>query len=284
MARLNSNFGQPEGNLGRLAGWIMARENVRANRLVVEALGVGPDDRVVEIGCGPGVALADAAGRVSRGLVVGVDPSAVMVAQAKRRCRAAIDAGRAEVRRAPAAALPFADASFTRAFSVNALRHWPSAREGFAEMRRVLRPGARVVVGLRKQRQGAGAILTPTAPPMTRSPRFAPRSETSASAASSRKTTSSAGRHSSPSSVPFPGGRDEGRVHSRSLTGRSRAPSMDRVACRRPPQGTVGVGPVPNRPTPDSFLASADQCVRRPGTRGPGRWRSRHRPPPRRLA
>lgn len=157
MARLNSNFGQPEGNLGRLAGWIMARENVRANRLVVEALGVGPDDRVVEIGCGPGVALADAAGRVSRGLVVGVDPSAVMVAQAKRRCRAAIDAGRAEVRRAPAAALPFADASFTRAFSVNALRHWPSAREGFAEMRRVLRPGARVVVGLRKQRQGAGA-------------------------------------------------------------------------------------------------------------------------------
>jgi len=157
MARLNSNFGQPRGLLGRLAGWIMARENVRANRLVVELLAIGAQDRVIEVGCGPGVALADAADRASRGMAVGVDPSAVMVAQATRHCRKAIAAGRAEVSRAPAAALPFADGSFTRAFSVNALPHWPSAREGLAEVKRVLGPEARVVIALRKQRQSAGA-------------------------------------------------------------------------------------------------------------------------------
>jgi ubiquinone/menaquinone biosynthesis C-methylase UbiE len=156
MARLNKNFGEPRGNLGRLAGWIMARENVRANRLVVELLGIGAEDRVLEIGCGPGVALADAARRASRGLTVGVDPSDVMVAQAKRRCRTAIRAGRAEARCAPAAKLPFADGSFTCAFSVNALPHWPSARQGFAELRRVLRPGAHMVIALRKQREGGG--------------------------------------------------------------------------------------------------------------------------------
>ena len=61
------------------------------------------------------------------------------------------------MRQAPAAALPYPEASFTRAFSVNALPHWPSAREGLAELRRVLRPDARVVVALRKQRQSAGA-------------------------------------------------------------------------------------------------------------------------------
>ncbi|MCL4368055.1 MAG: class I SAM-dependent methyltransferase [Actinobacteria bacterium] len=106
MGTLNSNFGQPRGSLGRVAGWIMARENVRVNRLVVALLAIGPEDSVLEIGCGPGVALADAAGRASRGFVSGVDPSAVMVAQAERRCRKAIDSGRAEVRLAPAAALP----------------------------------------------------------------------------------------------------------------------------------------------------------------------------------
>lgn len=157
MARLNSNFGKPRGNLGRLAGWIMARENVQANRLVVELLAIGAEDHVIEIGCGPGVALADAAGRASRGMAVGIDPSAVMVAQAKRRCREAIAAGQAEVRCAPAAALPYADGSFTRAFSVNALPHWPSAREGLAELKRVLGPEARMVIALRKQRQCAGA-------------------------------------------------------------------------------------------------------------------------------
>ena len=156
MAPLNDNFGQPRGLLGRLAGWIMARENVRVNRLVVELLGIRAEDRVLEIGCGPGVALAEAASRASRGFVAGTDPSPVMVAQARRRCRAAIAARRAEVRQAPAAALPYPEVSFTRAFSVNALPHWPSAREGLAELHRVLRPDARVVVALRKQRQSAG--------------------------------------------------------------------------------------------------------------------------------
>ena len=156
MTRLNKNFGEPRGSLGRLAGWIMARENVRVNRLVVELLGIGAEDHVIEIGCGPGVALADAAKRASHGLAVGVDPSGIMVAQAKRRCRAAIRVGRAEVRCAPAARLPFADGTFTCAFSVNALPHWPSAREGFAELRRVLGPGARIVIALRKQRESGG--------------------------------------------------------------------------------------------------------------------------------
>ena len=157
VAPLNRNFGQPRGTLGRLAGWIMARENVGVNRAVVRLLDIGSEDRVLEIGCGPGVALADAARRASAGFAAGVDPSAVMVAQARRRCRAAIAAGRAEIEQAPAAALPYADGSFTRAFSVNALPHWPSAQAGFAELRRVLRPDARVVVALRKQRQGTGA-------------------------------------------------------------------------------------------------------------------------------
>jgi ubiquinone/menaquinone biosynthesis C-methylase UbiE len=156
VAPLNDNFGRPHGLLGRLAGWIMARENVRANRLVVELLEIRAEDRVLEIGCGPGVALAEAASRANRGFVTGADPSSVMVGQARRRCRKAIAAGRAEVRQAPAAALPYPAASFTRAFSVNALPHWPSAREGLAEVRRVLMPEARTVVALRKQRQGSG--------------------------------------------------------------------------------------------------------------------------------
>ncbi len=39
---------------------------------------------------------------------------------------------------------------------VNALPHWPSAREGFCESRRVLRPEARVVIVLRKRRRSGG--------------------------------------------------------------------------------------------------------------------------------
>jgi ubiquinone/menaquinone biosynthesis C-methylase UbiE len=157
MAPLNRNFGEPSGLLGRLAGWIMAHENVRANEIMVELLDIRSEDRVLEVGCGPGVALAECARRAPQGFVAGVDPSAEMVAQASRRCRAGIAAGRTEVKRASAACLPYPDATFSRILSVNAIPHWPSVEAGFAEIRRVAQPGARAVMALRKQRASGGA-------------------------------------------------------------------------------------------------------------------------------
>ena len=68
-------FKRPSGVLGRLAGWIMARRNLRRNEWVVSLLGIEPNHHVLEIGCGPGVALELAAELATRGRVVGVDHS-----------------------------------------------------------------------------------------------------------------------------------------------------------------------------------------------------------------
>jgi ubiquinone/menaquinone biosynthesis C-methylase UbiE len=113
----------------------MALENRRANRLVIELLDLQPDDYVLEIGCGPGVALAQAASKAK--FAVGADPSEVMVAQARRRCRSAIHAERAEVTTAPADELPFDDDFFTCAFTVHTMHHWPCLPDGLRELRRV---------------------------------------------------------------------------------------------------------------------------------------------------
>lgn len=156
LSSFNRQFGRPEGPLGHLAGWIMARENVRANRLVVERLQIGPDDHVLEVGCGPGVALRAASERADRGLVVGIDPSLVMVGQARSRLRRSIRAGRCDVQCAPAEALPFPPASFTRAFTINTIDHWDSIPEGFEELSRVLAPAARLGIAQRRQRAEAG--------------------------------------------------------------------------------------------------------------------------------
>jgi ubiquinone/menaquinone biosynthesis C-methylase UbiE len=153
---LFSQFGHPRGTLGRLAGRVMAWENARANALVVELLGVGADDAVLDVGSGPGVAVAAALARAPRGFVAGVDDAPVMVGQARRRNRAAIRAGRAAVELGDAAALPFPAGRFTRALAVNAIRHWDDVPAGVRELHRVLRPGGRVVIALRAQRD-AGA-------------------------------------------------------------------------------------------------------------------------------
>src|SRR5918996_2966738 len=90
-------FGHPHGIGGRLAGWVMAHRasNRRRNRWVASLLDLQPTDRVLEIGFGPGLAIAELSRRVGpSGHVYGVDRSDVMLRQATRRNAAAIQAGR----------------------------------------------------------------------------------------------------------------------------------------------------------------------------------------------
>src|SRR5688572_12852582 len=90
-----AQFHHPTGAAGHVAGWIMGRRssNVARNRWAAQLLDVQPTDHVIELGCGPGVAIAALADRAVRGLVVGVDHSLVMIRQARRRNRAAVRAG-----------------------------------------------------------------------------------------------------------------------------------------------------------------------------------------------
>jgi arsenite methyltransferase len=148
-------FGVPRGLPGRIGGRLMAIEHARIYSFVVDALDPRPDDRILEVGSGSGVAAALVAERA--GFVAAVDPSPVMTAQARRRLRAAMAAGRAEAVQAPAEQLPYADESFTGAFTIFSLHHWSDRGQGLSEVRRVLRPGGRLLVCERVEGHGHGS-------------------------------------------------------------------------------------------------------------------------------
>ena len=139
---LYRTFGRPDGLLGRLGGLVMARMNGRCGAWVLDQLDVGNGDRVLEIGIGPGVVVREAAKRTPNGLVAGVDPSEIMLAQATRRNAAAIGSGQVVLRRAEAADLPFPDASFDKVLAINSMQVWPDPVAGLAEVRRVVAHGS----------------------------------------------------------------------------------------------------------------------------------------------
>ena len=149
-------FSCPRGPLGHVAGRLMARMNAPLNDWVVDLLAVGAADRVLEVGYGPGLGIERATRRATEGRVAGVDLSYVMCRQASRRNRAAIQAGRADLRVGHAGKLPFDDGAFTRAFSINSLKFWPVAQEGLAELHRTLAPGGRLVLAHRMKRDDVG--------------------------------------------------------------------------------------------------------------------------------
>jgi len=157
----------PHGFLGRVIGWLMNRHNANMNAFAVRALDLKPDDRVLEIGFGGGVTLKSLIENAA--YVAGLDRSQAMVKRASTIFSDAVRAGRAEFREGSVEALPFASASFGKVCTVNTVYFWKSLEAGFAEIRRVLSPGGRLVVGFlpkeRMDRLGMPAdIFTPRAP------------------------------------------------------------------------------------------------------------------------
>jgi ubiquinone/menaquinone biosynthesis C-methylase UbiE len=139
-------FGRPQGLAGRLGGLILARGNRAFAEEVVTLLGVQPAQRVLEIGFGPGVAIALLAQAAPGVRIAGIDVSTEMVEQARARNAAAIRAGAVDLRHGTVERLPFADAAFDLALAINSMQVWPDVDAGLRALRRVLRPGGRVAL------------------------------------------------------------------------------------------------------------------------------------------
>lgn len=88
----------------------------------VEQLGLTGAERVLEVGCGPGVTASLVCERLESGTLLAVDRSAKSVALAAKRNAAHVEAGRAEFRAARAEDL--GAERFDRVFSMNVRELW----------------------------------------------------------------------------------------------------------------------------------------------------------------
>ena len=160
-----AQFHHPSGAVGHVAGWVMSwrSSNVVRNRWAVQLLDVRPTDRVIELGCGPGVAIAALATRAIRGFVVGVDHSQVMIRQACRRNRAAIRAGRVCLIHMPVESLSISDGPFNAALAVNTVGMWPDPTARLRELARLLRPDGRIALVSQPRCPGATATTSAAA-------------------------------------------------------------------------------------------------------------------------
>lgn len=133
-----------------LRAWLysLIQGNAARNRFLVEYAGVGPGDRVLDIGCGPGASLQEAV-RAKADYVAGVDPSPSMVRPAANRVP------EAEIREGSAESVPFEDDEFTAVWAISAYHHWADTDAGITEMLRVLKPGGAFYIVERELKPGS---------------------------------------------------------------------------------------------------------------------------------
>lgn len=119
-------------------------EMVRQRAHLRALLELSPGQRVLDIGCGPGILAKEMAQEIgSRGEICGIDVSESMLELAWQRCgtddRVTLRPGRAE-------SIPFGDEEFDAAIAVQVYEYVSDVECALAELFRVLRPGGRAVI------------------------------------------------------------------------------------------------------------------------------------------
>jgi SAM-dependent methyltransferase len=112
---------------------------------VLDAVGVGPGTRLLDVGCGSGLTLVLAARRGA--IPAGLDVSPGLLGIARGRLPSVGQHG-ADLRDGDMESLPFADATFDAVTGVNAFQFAGDPRRALREAARVLRPGGRLVASL----------------------------------------------------------------------------------------------------------------------------------------
>jgi SAM-dependent methyltransferase len=116
-------------------------------RWAVEMLDPGPDDRLLEIGCGPGVSVALICERLAGGRIIAIDRSATAIGRAEKRNAAHVAAGKAVLRRVALEELQPADVlaggeRLDKVFALNVNLFWVRSPAKELELiKRLLRPG-----------------------------------------------------------------------------------------------------------------------------------------------
>jgi ubiquinone/menaquinone biosynthesis C-methylase UbiE len=124
--------------------WVEAPHPLITRARLLEALAPRPWETVLEVGPGTGYYTLTVAREVERLHVFDLQPE--MLEHTLRRAAAA-GVGNVEPRQGDARSLPYADGVFDAAYLVAVLGEIPDQEAALRELRRVVRPGGRLVVG-----------------------------------------------------------------------------------------------------------------------------------------
>ena len=139
---------QPTGLFGRFFSTrIFDKGNAELNSFVQETLAVEKNDRILEIGSGPGTMIKEIADSVENVSIQAVDFSKPMVEVCRKRNKKHIKAGKVKVHLGDFNQIRFDDDCFDIIFSVNTIYFWDDPESTVAKIGRELKRGGRLVLG-----------------------------------------------------------------------------------------------------------------------------------------
>jgi ubiquinone/menaquinone biosynthesis C-methylase UbiE len=143
---MSGQYRKPRRWSGRLLLWMM---NVRHSRLTdwgLQRVTLEKHFTMLDVGCGGGRTIQKLAAIASEGKVYGIDHSATSVAAARGANARWLAEDRVDIQQGSVSDLPFPDGMFDVVTAVETHYYWPDLIADLREIRRVLKPGGRLVV------------------------------------------------------------------------------------------------------------------------------------------
>ena len=140
---------RPHGVGGRLFALAMEWINTPAYRRAAELIRPAPGDRVLEIGFGTGALMAMLAPRMPGGLLTGIDPSALMVRQARARLERFASAVQVDLRQGTDRDVDSLEGHFTQIVALHSFQFWPDPAATLKRIRTLLSSRGRLLLILR---------------------------------------------------------------------------------------------------------------------------------------
>ena len=146
MDRIVKQCRNPMGRLGRHVARSMNRHHSKVTRWGLSHVSINKNDTILDVGCGGGRTINTLTKRATEGKVYGIDYSKDSVKVARRVNKRFIEEGRVKIIQASVASLPFPDGSFDLVTAVETYYFWPDLINSLKEIRRVLKPGGRILL------------------------------------------------------------------------------------------------------------------------------------------
>ena len=142
--------GENQQNVARFDRWAKSYDRGRLRSWftdgqaeILEALDLQEDDWLLDVGCGTGWAVMQAAQMVPSGKACGIDLSPGMISRANDL---ADGFSTVEFKVADAESIPYPEQSFDAILCTNSFHHYSTPVRALSEMRRVLKPGGRLII------------------------------------------------------------------------------------------------------------------------------------------
>jgi ubiquinone/menaquinone biosynthesis C-methylase UbiE len=146
MSGLMDQFRRPKGRRGRLVAALMNRGHKPLTLWGLTHVNIEPDYVILDVGCGGGKTVNRLAQHAALGKVFGIDYSADMVEYSKKVNKKLIAENRVEIVEGSVEKMGFSDDFFDLVTAIETYYFWPSFAGALQEIKRVLKPGGKLLI------------------------------------------------------------------------------------------------------------------------------------------